>query len=136
MRSRQLFVPQSLLNEIISHCREVYPNEACGIFAGRNGIAQMVYKMTNIESSSVTYMMDSREQFAVMKEMRKEGLEIVAIYHSHPHSDAYPSPRDISLAFYPDSLYVIVSLIHEDPVIKAFEIKDEIVREVEVRTVC
>lgn len=77
-------------------------------------------------------MMEPKEQFTVMKEMREQGLDMAAIYHSHPHSDVYPSTRDISLAFYPDSLHLIVSLIHEKPVIKAFEIKDGIVREVEI----
>jgi proteasome lid subunit RPN8/RPN11 len=67
-----------------------------------------------------------------MKEIRQQGLEMSAIYHSHPYSNAHPSPKDMSLAFYPDSVYVIVSLIHKEPLIKAFEIKDAIVREVEI----
>ncbi len=126
----QLVVTGHLVADIITHCKEVYPNEACGILAGKGRVVQKVYKMTNIENSSVSYIMEPGEQFAVMKEMREQGLEMSAIYHSHPYSDAYPSPKDISLAFYPDSVYVIVSLIHEEPLIKAFEIKDGIVREV------
>ncbi|MEW6162985.1 MAG: M67 family metallopeptidase [Nitrospirota bacterium] len=132
---RQLFVPQSLLDEIISHCKEVYPNEACGILAGKEGVVQKVYKMRNIEDSPVSYMVDSKEQFAAMKEMRKEGLEMLAIYHSHPDSDAYPSPRDIKLAFYPESVYLIVSLINIEPKIKAFTIRDEKAEEVEMKTI-
>jgi proteasome lid subunit RPN8/RPN11 len=130
-----IVISRYLLGEIISHCREVYPNEACGILAGKDGIVEKVYKMTNIESSSVTYMMDSREQFAVMKELRKEGLEMVAIYHSHPYTDASPSQRDIKLAFYPDSVYLIISLINKEPKIKAFSIIDEQVKEVEMKVV-
>lgn len=131
----QLIVPRSLIDEIISHCRDVYPNEACGILAGKGGIVQKVYKMRNIEDSSVSYMVDPKEQFAVMKEMRGKGFEIVAIYHSHPYSDAYPSPRDIRLAFYPESLYVIVSLINEEPEIRAFSIRDEKTEEVEMKII-
>ncbi len=130
-----LFITRELLDEIIAHCKEVFPNEACGILAGKGRVVQKVYKMTNIENSGVSYMMESGEQFIVMKEIRQQGLEMSAIYHSHPQSDVYPSPKDISLAFYPDSEYVIVSLIHKEPLIKAFEIKDGIVREVEIISV-
>lgn len=128
----QLVIPRHLVDEIISHCREVYPNEACGILAGKGGVVQKVYKMINIENSGVSYMMEPGEQFVVMKDIRKQGLEMAAIYHSHPHADAFPSVKDVSLAFYSDSLYVVVSLICEKPVIKAFEIRDGIVREVEI----
>jgi proteasome lid subunit RPN8/RPN11 len=128
----QLVIPRHLASEIILHCKEVYPNEACGILAGKGRVVQKVYKMTNIENSSVSYMMEPGEQFTVMKEMREQGLEMSAIYHSHPQSGVYPSPKDINLAFYPDSLYVIVSLIYEEPAIKAFEIKNGLIREVEI----
>jgi proteasome lid subunit RPN8/RPN11 len=128
----QLVVPYHLVGEIILHCREVYPDEACGILAGKGRVVQKVYTMTNIEKSGVSYMMEPKEQFTVMKEMREQGFEMVAIYHSHPYSDAYPSPKDINLAFYEDSLYVILSLIYKEPIIKAFEIKDKEVKEVEI----
>jgi proteasome lid subunit RPN8/RPN11 len=125
-----LFVSKEFLDEMISHCEEAYPFEACGILAGKDGIVQKVYKMTNIEHSSIHYQMESREQFRVMKEMRDQALEMVALYHSHPHSEAYPSPRDLRLAFYEEPFYVIVSLIHEKPLIKVFQIKDGVATEV------
>ena len=127
-----LFISRELLNEIISHCKEVYPNEACGILAGKGNVVQRIYKMTNIEKSGVSYMMEPGEQFTVMKEMRENRLEMTAIYHSHPGASAYPSAKDISLAFYPDSLYVIASLIDDEPAVKAFEIKDGRIREAEI----
>ncbi len=127
-----LFITRELLAELISHCKETYPYEACGIIAGKDRVVKKVYPMTNIEKSGVSYMMDPKEQFIVMKDLREQGLEMTAIFHSHPYADAYPSPRDIKLAFYEDSFYLIVSLIHDEPLIKAFEIKDAIVREVEI----
>ncbi len=129
---RALIIHHDFLYEIISHCREVYPSEACGILAGKDGIVKKVYKMTNIYNSSVSYMMEPKEQFKVMKEMREHELEMIAIYHSHPESYPYPSPKDINLAFYEDSIYLIVSLAKQEPEIKAFEIKDGIVKEVEI----
>jgi proteasome lid subunit RPN8/RPN11 len=118
---------------VISHCKSVYPDEACGLLAGDRNIAEKIYKITNIEKSSVSYMMDPEEQFRAMKEMRKNGREMVAIYHSHPHSQAYPSPVDVSLAFYPDPVYLIVGFTDKDrPEVRAFEILDGDVREVQI----
>jgi proteasome lid subunit RPN8/RPN11 len=127
----KLIIPRHFLKEIIAHCQEIYPYEACGILAGKNNVVEKIFKMTNIEKSSVSYLMDSGEQFIAMKEMREMGLAMVAIYHSHPVSSAYPSAKDISLAFYTDTFYVIVSLVSGEAVIKAFEIKDG-VREIEI----
>ncbi len=127
----KLIIPSSFLEEIISHCQELYPYEACGILAGKNNVVEKIFKITNIEKSSVSYLMDSREQFSTMKEIKGLGLSMVAIYHSHPFSSAYPSPKDISLAFYSETFHVIISLASGDTVIKAFEIKDG-VREIEI----
>lgn len=127
-----LVIPKELLSEMLAHCKEIFPDEACGILAGKGNVVKRIYKMTNIEKSGVSYMMEPEEQFTVTKEMRENGLEMTAIYHSHPGASAYPSAKDISLAFYPDSLYVIASLIDDEPAVKAFEIKDGIVREAEI----
>jgi len=131
----QLVIPRHLLDKVISHCHEVYPNEACGILAGKEGVVQKVYKMKNTENSPVSYMMNPKEQFTVMKEIRKEGLDLTAIYHSHPDLDAYPSPRDVKLAFYSESVYVIVSLLNNGPMIRAFTIKEGNIEEVEIKVI-
>ena len=131
----ELLITQELLDKVISHCKEVYPKEACGILAGKDGVVKRAYKMRNTENSSISYMMDPKEQFTVMKEIRKDGLDITAIYHSHPDVYAYPSPKDIKLAAYPDSVYVIVSRLNEEPKVKAFTIKDETVKEVEMKVI-
>ncbi len=131
----ELIISPKLLDEVISHCREECPKEACGILAGKDWVVKKVYKMKNIENSSVSYMMDPKEQFAVMKAISKESLDMTAIYHSHPDLDAYPSPRDIQLAFYPDSVYLIVGLIDNKSKVKAFTIKEGKIEEVEMRVV-
>jgi proteasome lid subunit RPN8/RPN11 len=63
-----------------------------------------------------------------MLEIERQGWELLGIYHSHPHTQAYPSPTDVALAFYPDALYFIVSLADPDqPAVRAFRIvKDEL----------
>jgi len=131
----RFILPSDLLEQVISHCKSVYPNEACGLLAGTKNIAEKIYKMTNIEHSSVSYMMDPGEQFRALKEMREHGDQMVAIYHSHPHSTAYPSPRDISLAYYPDPVYLILGLTDIGrPEVRAFEILDGTVHEVAIES--
>jgi len=86
--------------------------------------------MVNSEPSPVSYFMEPKEQFRVMKELRLEGLTMLAIFHSHPQSPAYPSVKDVDLAFYEDTVYVIISLMNQqEPVIKAFTIVDGAVKE-------
>jgi [CysO sulfur-carrier protein]-S-L-cysteine hydrolase len=130
---RTLTITESIFERIISHCRSVYPNEACGILAGEGSTVRKIYEMTNAEPSPVSFFMDPKEQFSAMKEMRGEGLHMLAIYHSHPGSPAYPSAKDVSLAFYPDSLYVIVGLSEKDkPEVRVYEIVEGNVRDVEI----
>jgi proteasome lid subunit RPN8/RPN11 len=72
----------------------------------------------------------------VLREIDDNEWDLLAIYHSHPHTQAYPSSTDVALAFYPDSLYVIVSLEEpEKPVVRAFRIVDKQITEVEVKKV-
>lgn len=130
--TNNLFITKELFEEMISHCRENFPNEACGILAGKAGEISKIYKMTNIEKSPVSYFMDSKEQFKVMKDIRENKLSMIAIFHSHPSSPAYPSAKDVSLAFYEDCVYIIVSLIEKEPVVKGYLIKGSDISDVSI----
>ena len=118
-------ITQTIIEEILVHARKGYPNEVCGLIAGKNGFVSRIFRTTNIDKSSISYMMEPAEQFRAFKEMRAEGLELMAIYHSHPTSPACPSQTDIRLAFYPEAAYLIASLQNVGaPVIKGFRIVD------------
>jgi proteasome lid subunit RPN8/RPN11 len=117
---------------MLSHCRAGLPNEACGILAGKGNVVSEIYMMSNIEKSPVSYLMDTAEQFRAMKDMREKKLDMVAIFHSHPCSAAYPSPKDMSLAFYEEAVYVIVSLADREPVVRGFAIREKEIREAEL----
>ncbi|MBI5848336.1 MAG: M67 family metallopeptidase [Nitrospirae bacterium] len=119
----ELRMSGELAAQMLKHCRAGYPNEACGILAGKSGTVVKVYLMPNAEPSPVSYVMEPKEQFRVMQEMRQEELSMLAIFHSHPQSPAYPSATDIRLAFYQDVVYVIIGLTNpESPDIKAYTI--------------
>ncbi|MBI5073994.1 MAG: M67 family metallopeptidase [Nitrospirae bacterium] len=121
----ELVISRELADQMVMHCKSCYPNEACGIVAGTGNRVTKVYPMPNTEPSPVSYLMDPGEQFGLMKELRQEGLSMLAIFHSHPQSPAYPSAKDVSLAFYDDVVYVIVGLTDpEAPEIRAYTIVD------------
>ncbi|MBZ0157226.1 MAG: M67 family metallopeptidase [Alphaproteobacteria bacterium] len=128
-----LIIPKDIFDAMLAHCREGYPNEVCGILAGSDGEVLKLYRMTNVEPSPVSYLMDAKEQFAVLKDMREKGLTMLAIFHSHPASPAYPSPKDVSLAFYDDCVYLIIGLSGApaggEPVVQAYSIKEGRVEE-------
>ena len=119
------------IDEIVAHAREEAPNECCGIVASSDGAAVKVFRATNAEASPVRYSLDPREQYEITKEIETRGWELGAIYHSHTRSPAYPSQTDVNLAFYPDALYVIVSLAGENaPDLRAFKIAGEQIEEI------
>jgi len=131
-----LRINRSQIDQVIAHARSCSPEEACGVLAGtaRDGerLVRRVFLMENAEHSSTFYVMDSTEQFQVFDQMRQDGLEPVCIFHSHPHSPAFPSAHDRELAFYPDAVYLIVSLMDEKPDCHAFRIMEGTSREIEI----
>jgi len=130
---------------MVGHAVASLPNEACGLLAGRNGRVERFYPIRNEDESPTTYRFDSNEHFEAEKDREEKGWEVVGIFHSHTHSQAYPSRTDRRRAFWPDpetgqlvypnAGYLIVSLAdHANPVIRAFFIKDlETVEEEEAR---
>lgn len=125
-----LQLSKSLYEEVIAHCRSRYPKEACGILAGKQGIVEQVYPMTNVEDSPIGYSMDPKEQLQVEKQMRSRGQQMVGIFHSHTASEAYPSSVDVTLAISPEISYVLVSLKHlERPMVKSYRIDGQRVTE-------
>ncbi len=108
---------------IIAHATDELPNECCGLLTGRNGLVERVVRGTNVDHSPYTYRMDPREQLVAFKAMEADGQELVAIYHSHPQTPAYPSKTDVARAYYPDARYLIVSLQDRaSPSLRAFRI--------------
>ena len=124
-------IAPQLYEEIVSHARAEAPNECCGMVASRDGEAVKVYRATNAAASPLRYEIDGPEQYRIQMEIYDAGLDLGAIYHSHTRSDPYPSQTDINLAFYPDSVYVIVGLASAEPDVRAYSIREGHVAEAE-----
>ena len=129
-----------LSKEIVEHGLREFPNECCGLIASADGVPTKVFTMTNADASPVTYRLDGTEQLRIFDRMDDEGLELWAIYHSHTHSEAYPSPTDIRRAHYPDGSptypgvrYVLLSLEERaKPVLRSYLFLDGEVTEEEL----
>lgn len=121
-----LTIPNAIYAGMIEHCREGLPNEACGFMGGRSGVVEKIYKLTNAAASPVYYRPADKEMLAAMTDIDESELELLAIFHSHVASQAYPSPTDVREAHYPDAVFVIVSMTNQwDPQARGFFIRKQ-----------
>jgi proteasome lid subunit RPN8/RPN11 len=113
-------------DEMVEHGLGAFPNEACGLLAGKEDRPVKFFPMTNADASPATYRLDPKEQLQVFDQIDDEGWDLLAIFHTHTHSDAYPSDTDRRQAFYPDSRYLVMSLADRSkPVLRAFRIGED-----------
>ncbi len=111
MQNQPIAIPRALVNQMLHHAQLCPDQEVCGLVGANNQNPVRCYPIRNIaDNPSTHYEMDPSEQFAVMRKMKNSGEELFAIYHSHPHSNAQPSPTDIDMANYPEAVYLIISL--------------------------
>jgi [CysO sulfur-carrier protein]-S-L-cysteine hydrolase len=140
MESASLRLAHAQYDTIIAHCFDGFPDEACGLLAGPleagttvgTGEVSAAYPCQNADRSARTYTVDSRDYLRAMRDAEDRGDEIIGVWHSHTHTDAYPSPTDVRQAVDPAWWYVIVSLKHGEPVLRAFQIASETITEVPV----
>lgn len=103
-------IPKHIYDDLVQHAKEGFPLEVCGILGGTDDTVSANYRMTNTDASNEHFMMDPKEQFSVVKDLRAKEFSMLAIYHSHPETPARPSEEDIKLALTPDVSYIIISL--------------------------
>jgi len=121
-------------DDMVEHGLAAFPNEACGVLAGKEGRPVKFFPMTNQDASPVSYRLDPKEQLRVFDEIEDEGWELAAIFHTHTHSEAYPSETDLRQAFYPEAVYLVMSLSdRSNPVLRGFRIDDGSIEEEELQ---
>jgi proteasome lid subunit RPN8/RPN11 len=127
-------ISQKLVDEMVAHAREDLPNECCGMVGGRDGEATAVVRVVNAAATPLRYEMDPQGQFNALKEIEDGGDELLAIYHSHTKSAAYPSQTDVNQAVaWPDPVYVIVSLADPDaPDVKGYLLRELRIADAEI----
>ncbi|HUF84555.1 MAG TPA: M67 family metallopeptidase [Acidimicrobiia bacterium] len=137
--SPTLRLTEAQYRQIVGHCYDGLPDEACGLFAGPvtadeepTGVVSAVYPCANAEASARTYTVDSRDLIKAMRDAEQRGHQLVGVFHSHTHTDAYPSPTDVEQAMEPGWVYVIVSLRDGGPVLRAYRVRDQQITECQV----
>jgi proteasome lid subunit RPN8/RPN11 len=115
------------IREVLAHAGASDPAECCGLVGGSNGRALSIYPLQNKAATPlITYEAAPEELFASQKLMRERDEQLLAIYHSHPRAaEPLPSDTDVRLAYYPDTLYLIVGLAGAEPVLRAFLISEK-----------
>ena len=124
------------MEEMLRIARSEPRMECCGLLAGVGGVITNIFPAKNALASPTAYDVAPQELFQLFRRMREEGLEHLGIYHSHPATENFPSPRDIELAAYPNVAYFINSPLPAAPrPVRAFSIRDGQVQELGIEIV-
>ncbi len=113
---------------MVDHCLTEKPLECCGILAGRHGHAWEIYKLPNADQSETRYNADPQALIKAVQEMRRNGTEIMAIYHSHPRWQPIPSQTDLKENHYGEVPRIIVGLLKSPPECRVWRFLDEPLR--------
>nr|WP_185747753.1 M67 family metallopeptidase [Thermus amyloliquefaciens] len=90
-----LYVPRRLLEETRAHLQGEAPREGVGLWAGRREVERVI-PLPNAHPQPLTgYLAEPLALLRALKELEREGLSLLAIYHSHPRGPAFPSPTDL-----------------------------------------
>jgi proteasome lid subunit RPN8/RPN11 len=131
----RLIVPAGLYAGMLAQALAEQPNECCGLLAGvvEDGVGRVVarYPLVNELASPTDYNAESRGSFIAHKDIREKGLDVLAVYHSHPISPPVPSPRDRELNYSEEVVSVIISLLTDPPEVRAWWLTAEAHREAE-----
>jgi [CysO sulfur-carrier protein]-S-L-cysteine hydrolase len=135
-----MILTQVQLDQLIAQARGDAPYETCGMIGGKDGRALKIYPIRNAaENRVIHYRMDGGEQYRALADIEDNGMDLVAIYHSHPATRAYPSPTDVRDAhdpdehepLYPGTVYLLISLMNPDaPEVHGYLLERERVTEI------
>ena len=130
-------IRRAVLSSLIAQARRAPDVEICGLLSGRDGEIIEIFPASNAsENPKTSYEIGPRELFASMRNLRREKLELLGIYHSHPKTSNEPSPTDISTAFYPEVAYFIASTQADaERPVRAFTIRDGVAKELQIEIV-
>ena len=134
MHPTALTLTEAVWRQMVGHAYDGLPEEACGLLGGdpETGRVGVFYPCRNAAASSRVYTVDPRDHLRADRDAEGRGLEIVGVMHSHTHTEAYPSPTDVTQAPDPSWHYVIVSLKRAEAVLRSYRIVDGAISEEEV----
>jgi proteasome lid subunit RPN8/RPN11 len=121
-----LTLPTHVHEEMVAHCLKGLPEEACGLLGGDSGLGRVLtcYPTRNLAASAKLYTVDPMDHLRADRDAEAAGNSIIGVFHSHTHTEAYPSPTDVAQAPDPSWHYVLVSLRDVVPVVRSYRIVD------------
>jgi [CysO sulfur-carrier protein]-S-L-cysteine hydrolase len=118
---------------MVATCVRALPNEGCGLLLGTpDGAVTEVVPSPNVAVSAKVYEIDSGVLLRAYRRSEKEGVSVIGVFHSHTHSEAYPSPTDVAQAPDPTWHYVLVSLRDVPTVVRSYHVSDGQIDEEEI----
>jgi proteasome lid subunit RPN8/RPN11 len=127
-----LKIPLEIIQRMLDHVINCYPEEGCGILGGKGGVVREVFPVTNSLHSPTRFRMAPEEQLQAILTIENEGLEITAIYHSHPNGPEHPSQTDLDEFKYPGSDYLIWYIEKGKWKLRAFRIHPNRIQDIEL----
>jgi proteasome lid subunit RPN8/RPN11 len=130
-----LSLPRPVHDQMVAHCLAGLPDEACGLLGGdlEAGVVVTCYPTRNLAASAKLYTVDPKEHLRADRDAEGSGHSIMGVFHSHTHTEAYPSATDVNQAPDPSWHYVLVSLRDIEPVVRSYRIVDGGITEEPVR---
>ncbi len=109
-------VPAKIYDEMVAHVLAGYPNEACGALGSQGDLVVKNYPTANAAEHPDDFSIISEADIVrIYNDIDAYDGDMI-YYHSHPQSEAYPSPRDKDWAKRSGYLYIIFSLqYHPQP---------------------
>jgi [CysO sulfur-carrier protein]-S-L-cysteine hydrolase len=119
-----LLLSKLVHDQMVAHCLDGLPEEACGLLGGQleTGEAVTCYPTRNLAASAKLYTVDPKDHLRADRDAEAAGNAIIGVFHSHTHTEAYPSPTDVDQAPDPAWHYVLVSLRDIQPVVRSYRI--------------
>lgn len=110
-----LTITKDHLQKIRRHGRDIYPEECCGALLGRvSAQGKVVYQVQPINNSfdgirNNRFLITPETYKNLDRKARRQGLDVLGFYHSHPDCPAVPSDFDRDHAW-PWYSYIIISV--------------------------
>jgi [CysO sulfur-carrier protein]-S-L-cysteine hydrolase len=121
-------IPDEIRRALEEHARADEPNEACGLLALRDGVAERYFPGRNAAESPYRFELQIDPEVWFLED---EGYEL-AVFHSHISAPARPSRTDVeNIGLWEGRAYVILSLGQGD--LAAFTIEGGRISELELR---
>lgn len=131
----QLWLDPHQASALLREARQRLPEEACGLLAGRDGRVHRIVTIDNVAAlPTQQFRMNEQQLVRSIFDIERKGLELYAIWHSHPRGEPLPSPTDVREAAWPELCQLIVGLGQAEPQLAAWRIAEERVTRIPLHT--